>query len=755
MKVMTIGPARVGKTWLRNLLLGQAPPEHSPSTPVLGTAQTISMFKNKRIASDTVSASNAGWSVIDTPSHIRAYLHLLQEGEYIRGDHYKTERSNPPSLEPLSVKVSMAQSFTSGGESQDKPPTKQQPVATEQQSCEEPIARCLYNAIRTIDFKQEHINLCNTRILQFLDSGGQLAYHDILPVFITSPAVYLHVFNLSQPLDDRPRDTIELENGKCLESGPSPLSTLEMISRSMLTVHSFANKKMKLPCLADKQNYPRSRMMLVGTHLDRLEEEQESEEGNMEKTLKAIEKKSEEISKVIRRRLQFVECKMSEAYNCMFFPVNNLLYQAGSTSSSNTSSRSAVLNQAEVQRDSRRREVPNTRRHSSVSVSPSKVTGVDRLQVVASQSELWVQQLQDEIENVAKKVELDIPVKWYLHQLAISSQNEGKPIRVYGKLLHFCLENKVVDSASEFHDMVTLFHTLGLLVHHDIGDEPHEAEKHGEDSKCLIFTNPSFLYQKISKMYLVQFLQVTDPELQDLKEFGIFTKGAFRLLELHKDLRCDWFMDMLQCLYIGAAVQHNNENVIFVPSVLTAKEQNFWDDKEALHTFVITFHMHGAAEMKTLNYIPSGVFTSAVAHLQRSEHNWNVDFERISRIAMTFTVNGTDYVQLCDCTTNIKVGMYSDHSSINDETCQSYRDAVLTAVSNAYKHLFHDIAELILGLPCPGAATHIRKLYVPLKFNRGGELQVKCEQCRPAKPKSKESDGVKNFLDRQVRPTPA
>ena len=659
-------------------------------------------------------------------------------------------------MQPLSVLEETAKSFVSGGESQDKPPAKQQPVATEKQSCEEPIARCLYNAIRTVVFKREHINLCNTRILQFLDSGGQLAYHDILPVFITSPAVYLHVFNLSQPLDDRPRDTIELENGKCLESGPSPLSTLEMISRSMLTVHSFANKKMKLPCLADKQNYPRSRMMLVGTHLDRLEEEQESEEGNTEKTLKAIEKKSKEISKVIRRRLQFVECKMSEAFNCMFFPVNNLLYQAGSTSSSNTSSRSTVVNQAEVQRDSIRREVPNTRRRSSVGVSPNKVTGVDSLQVVASQPELWVQQLQDEIENVAKRVELDIPVKWYLHQLAIASQNEEEPIRVYGKLLHFCLENKVVDSASEFHDMVTLFHALGLLVHHDIGDEPHEAEKHGEDSKCLIFTNPSFLYQKISKMYLVQFLQVTDPELIDLKELGIFTRGAFRQLELHEDLKCDWFMDLLQCLYIGAAVQHNGEKAIFVPSVLTAKEQHFSDVEEALHTFVITFHLHGAVEMKApLNYIPSGVFTSAVAHLLRSKHNWIVVSDSISRIAMTFNVNGTDYVQLCDCTTYIKVGVYSDQRSISDETCQSYRDVVLTAVSNAYKHLFHSAAELILGLPCPGAATHIGMLYVPPAFNREGQLQVKCEQCRSVKPKLKESDGVKNFMHRQVRPTPA
>ena len=43
--------------------------------------------------------------------------------------------------------------------------------------------------------------------IQFIDSGGQLQYHDILPLFIQNPAVAIFVLNLSEELSHQP--TIE------------------------------------------------------------------------------------------------------------------------------------------------------------------------------------------------------------------------------------------------------------------------------------------------------------------------------------------------------------------------------------------------------------------------------------------------------------------------------------------------------------------------------------------------------------------
>lgn len=707
-KVMTVGHARVGKTWLRNLLLGQAQ-QHSHSTPVLGSALTVSAFKDKRkVMSDTVSASGSGWTVIDTPNHIAAYLQLLQREDYTKGQPCnKKAKEVPQGAQPahsMKKTVDNSSMFKSTGQSAVEPHARPQSYATQGQiSAKQSVASCIYDAIQTGDFDQKNIDLCNTRLIQFIDTGGQLAYHDILPVFITTPAVYLHVFNLSQPLDDHPQDKLELENGKCLESGESPLSTLEMVSRSMLTVHTFANKKMKLPCLASENcTYP-TRMVLVGTHLDKLEEEQRDVKGNIEERLKDINLK---LRKGIPFSLYPVKCIWDEKTHTMFFPVNNLLNHAGSIPS----------NALEVATD------PATSRSAVAEQTSAQLDG----QIPLLNQLKWVQQLKDEVEKVAENVKLDIPVKWYLHQLAISSQNE-MPFRVYGELLQFCLENQVVDSAFEFHEMVTLFHALGLWVHHDV-EESHEADKHGEHSKCLIFTNPSFLYQKISTMYIVQFQQQTVEEMSDLKNIGIFSEEAFMQLKLHESLQCDWFMNLLQCLHIGAEVKHKGKKAVFVPSVLTANKPYFTDDNEdKVHTFVITLQPHNDSQMRRpLQYIPSGVFTGAIVHLLQSvAGKWIPVTDYISRLAMTFKVDGNDHVQLSDCTTFIKVQIGTDDDTISHR----YRDAVLTAVSNAYKHLIHSEADLILGLPCPKEAAHIDELKVPHGFkSRGvGHLAVTCE----------------------------
>ena len=40
--------------------------------------------------------------------------------------------------------------------------------------------------------------------IQFIDSGGQLQYHDILPLFVQNPGVAIFVLNLSEKLSHQP-----------------------------------------------------------------------------------------------------------------------------------------------------------------------------------------------------------------------------------------------------------------------------------------------------------------------------------------------------------------------------------------------------------------------------------------------------------------------------------------------------------------------------------------------------------------------
>ena len=58
----------------------------------------------------------------------------------------------------------------------------------------------MYWFVRYIERKK----LFGVKWIHFIDSGGQLQYHDILPLFIQKPAVAIFVLNLSEELSHQP-----------------------------------------------------------------------------------------------------------------------------------------------------------------------------------------------------------------------------------------------------------------------------------------------------------------------------------------------------------------------------------------------------------------------------------------------------------------------------------------------------------------------------------------------------------------------
>ena len=163
-------------------------------------------------------------------------------------------------------------------------------------------------------------------------------------------------------------------------------------------------------------------------------------------------------------------------------------------------------------------------------------------------------------------VKVEVPVRWYLRQLLELSQGEDRPLYSYSELYQRCKEEGSVGDVGEFHAMVTYFHGLGLLVHlcgADVG--------HTEGSDCLVFANPSYLFDNISKLYQVQFEEEVEGGKIMLKHEGILTEAALEKLEVQIDH--DHFMDLLVQLFIGAEVKSHvdddEDRILFVPSVLT------------------------------------------------------------------------------------------------------------------------------------------------------------------------------------------
>ena len=466
------------------------------------------------------------------------------------------------------------------------------------------------------------VALSDAHLLQFLDCGGQLAYHDILPLFVNIPAIYLNVFNITEELTECPIDELCSTEGNKMYAAKSALSVAEMVTRSVMTVRSLADRK--VPLLPDVTCESKPRVILVGTHLDKLDEKDADEK------LKAS---NEILHKTLQLKSRLLERAVvpNEKSQLMFFPVNNRLYVDKSHQS-----------------------------HKHCKCKHCRAT----------------KNLKEKITKQAMEdaVKVDVPVRWYLHQLLELSQSE-KPFYSYSELYERCRAEGSVTDDGEFHAMVTYFHALGLLIHlcgADVG--------HTEESACLVFTNPSHLFENISKLYLVQFEEVRGGDKILLKDEGKLTRDALR--ELGVQLNPDHFMDLLVQLFIGAEIKsQEGGRILFVPSVLTSSP----DDAapSGVSTSPQEESLGLAVTFENTSFIPCGVFTGMSARLQNAP-GWEIFTESISRKRMTFTVGTEGTVTLLDHATHISVNI-----DCHEGQYREYRDTVIEAIADSYCFLFH------------------------------------------------------------------
>ena len=550
-KAMTIGPPRVGKTSLRHFLLDLEPPEVIVSTPIMKTAETVSIVASEQIdevkdnvvcsSGKTVQATHLGkqyvesdmvqvgssnstkipWLIVNEASGIQSLLRFLQQHAEQAAMQVKPTKGlgeiSTTDVVPLSVHESkkMDTESTSVHEEEE--------VSKPQVDVAAAISR-IYQLLQRADITDIELPDCN--LLQFLDCGGQLAYHDILPVFTTIPAVYLHVFNLNEDLQSCPFDQIRFNEagGEVYTTARSPLTVAEMMSRSVMTVNSLIDKNMQLPKHILQSEPPEPRVVLVGTHLDQL----------AERCKGAIRPELDTVNMALNKALdsptlclkQMVLKNQEPALPAMFFPVGRLSPTQGKENESSQITRHSIL------------------------------------------------KLKKKIEKLVSAVKVKVPVKWYLHQmLEISrSKEERKPVYVYSDLYQSCLREQTVGDLGEFHVMVTYFHALGLLIHLCGEDVPHS-----ESSTCLVFTDPSYLFESITKLYQAQFLEEDRCEgsLLPLRCQGKLTKKALRALNVNNTyFSDDDFMNLLVQLYIGADITEKEDDsgkqgrVLFVPSVI-------------------------------------------------------------------------------------------------------------------------------------------------------------------------------------------
>ena len=752
-KAMTIGPPQVGKTSLFNHLLGLPPPDVG-STPVIETARTVSVcpsdsaelsdeaglipssgaIVSKDSSSSDDSEDDVGqrvversryeahmcvvaenkWMLVNNDSGILSLLTFLQQKmdalvTPIQSSTVEVEVASKPMVYETDVLPNTHNEVyretpihPSGDTSPIHPLDDASPIQPlgdtssiqapvhKPDSVETMISR-MFRELQNPDIAD--VTLPDVHLLQFLDSGGQLAYHDILPIFVNIPAIYLHVFNMAKELTECPIDELCSTEGKKKYSAKSALSTADMITRSAMTVHSLADRKVQLPSeVKCESKSPKPCAVLVGTHLDNLVE------GDSENKLKAV---NETLHKTLQSKFYHLKKMVvpNHKSSLMFFPINNMLY----------------VDQSHQLRNQCKCKHCRATKHLK--------------------RRLTKQAMED-------SVKVEVPVRWYLRQLLELSQGAEKPLYSYSELYQRCKEEGSVGDEGEFHAMVTYFHGLGLLVHlcgADVG--------HTEDSDCLVFTNPSYLFENISKLYQVQFEEVEGVGKIMLKHEGKLSMEALQDLEVQLDH--DHFMDLLVQLFIGAEVKsHEEDRILFVPSVLTNSPVDVTPSgvgirpQEQSLCFAITF--------EDKHFIPCGVFTGMIARLQ-STPGWEICTHSISRVQMEFAVGAVTTVILWDHATHISVQM-DDHEGKRHRRHQTYRDTIIKATGESYCFLFHskaakdphsgtcsecrDSPYLVLGQTCQKCPTqssvpegpHFAELKVEDRF----PMSVRCQaQTKP------------------------
>ena len=664
---MTIGPPRAGKTALRHHLLELEPPEVSSSTPVMKTAETVSVCPSGSAAlpgeaghvphsgadlssDDSLDSGDASssdesddsvtqkvvekcryenrmclvtknkWVLVNSDSGILSLLTHLRNIIAARSSttqkpvdyEIAAEANILPSTDETAAEDIMLPSAHEGMHHVEPSRDKSDFVKL--------MSNRIYRELQNPDLAD--VALSDAHLLQFLDCGGQLAYHDILPLFVNIPAIYLNVFKVTEELTKCPIDELCSTEGNKMYAAKSALSIAEMVTRSVMTVRSLADRKVLL--LPDVKCESKPRVILVGTHYDKLDE-------------KDADAKLKAAHDILVHAVQSPYCDLervvipNEKSQLMFFPVNNKLYV----------DKSHQL-------------------HKRCKCKHCRAT----------------KNLKERITKQAmeESVRVEVPVRWYLHQLLELSQSE-KSFYSYSELYERCQMEGSVSNAGEFHAMVTYFHALGLLIHLCGADVGHTKE-----SACLVFTYPSHLFENISKLYRVQFEDVIGGDKILLKRKGKLTKDALR--ELGVQLNPDHFMDLLVQLFIGAEIKSQEEGrILFVPSVLTSSPDDAAPSgistgpQEESLGFAITF--------KNTSFIPCGVFTGMSARLQNAE-GWEIFTKSISRKRMTFTVGTEGIVTLFDHATHINVSV-----DCHEGQHQEYRDTVIEAVADSYCFLFH------------------------------------------------------------------
>ena len=336
-KCILTGPPGAGKTTLKQRLLGEKFTE-TTSTGVSDSPQVIAV---RNVSTEQVSLSsssdNMKWTPVDCRDQIEALLEtvsshahdaimkktslsvsdILPDADFVASTG--TSKPTKPSSTYSQVLLPFKSSFPQWQQNKEKSKAKiYRPKNLEKQLKE---LRFLANFVPAKKSKNDPhkftvSDLEKNPFVRIIDTGGQPELHELLPAFVTGPAINLIVFNLQLPLQEQFRIYCRSESDGDSVAYESCINHEDMILRSLSSIaclgygsHILSNE---FHVLHSATKFADPAAFLIGSHKDEVDDEKIGAINEHLTSLINIEKCDSDLNEIVQ----------PYSGSCILYPIN-------------------------------------------------------------------------------------------------------------------------------------------------------------------------------------------------------------------------------------------------------------------------------------------------------------------------------------------------------------------------------------------------------------------------------------------------
>ena len=503
---LLVGPSGVGKSSLRHLLVHGKSKEIATSTPVMETPDVLVVGEHY-----AVDDENSIWKQVTEDCLCDSVEQCTRERRYEESPHYPTTIGSSSSDVQAENIVSHQDSGSEGNPVSDSPSTTQSTAAKDRLQTRPKEVNHLEAAREVVlsssSVPEEKIPLQNTKFIHVIDSGGQPAFQDILPLLLAIPCVYLQIFDASKSFHERIRSTYRPKPGseQQLPSAYPAETHWEFIQRTLSSMQTMAYKFKCKDLQTFRHIPPEFRVIFVGTFKDKIEDIPKVK-ASIQKSLNSLE------GKPYFDNVHFAE-------NEEFFLLDNHM----------------------------------TLHSSQADQEPSR----------------YLNKLRECISDARYALKVDVPLMWLL--VEIITRSSDKKFIAEAELKNFCLRHQYIDrdrADRQFSCLLKLFHILGFFAHYDL--DPTYL-KNGINYVCTDATSFYKEVSKLLAVQYSRANLGRTKTFRHTGEIGSPYDTLFTELKISPDVDPVWFLEVLHYLGIAARLNSNTSRTppsYFIPSCL-------------------------------------------------------------------------------------------------------------------------------------------------------------------------------------------